>query len=132
MRLAAPEAAWEFIEPGLREVLRRTKEPWNPEDVRRQLVTGQASLWVCDDGFVVLQKLREEFSCKPYLYVWVMWFKPGKGRAVRAEVEAWLSEVALQHVGDARAVKFSSPRIGWKALEPDWEIERIIWRRKNG
>jgi len=28
-------------------------------------------------------------------------------------------------------VVFGSPRIGWKLLEPEWEIERIIWRLKE-
>jgi hypothetical protein len=121
---------WEWVKAGLEQVIRRTKERWTPTHVLQAMHEGAATLFVREDGFVVLQRLKAEWTSEPYVNVWAMWFAPGKGRLARPEVEAWLTELAIKSCGNPKALKFSSPRIGWKALEPEWEIERIIWRRK--
>jgi hypothetical protein len=124
-------AHWPRVESGLLQVTRRTRERWTPTHVLQALHEGVAELFVCDDGFAVLQRLKEGWTSEPFINVWAMWFAPGKGRLARPEVEAWLTELATKSCGNPKALKFSSPRIGWKALEPEWEIERIIWRRKK-
>lgn len=125
------EGHWSFVKSGLEQIIAITGEQWTPTHIKQALYEGAAGLFVRDDGFVIVQQAKEMWTSKPYINVWAMWFAPGKGRLARPEVEAWLSDHALKSCGDSKALKFSSPRIGWKALEPDWEIERIIWRRKK-
>lgn len=74
---------------------------------------------------MILQPQREEWSCKPFVNVWIAWFKPQQAKALRAELIAWLDQLTNKNW------KFNSPRMGWHALESECEIERIIWRRKQ-
>ena len=123
--IAEIPAAWDFVEAGLQQIIKRTGEKWTPVHVLAALNSNTAHLFVSDDGFVVLQPSREDWTAAPITNVWAMWFKPGKAKELRAELQAWLDETTQKRA------RFSSPRWGWKALEPDWEIERIIWRRKT-
>lgn len=112
------------MRPGLDQVLARTKEKWTPTHVLKALNEGWAHLFVESDGFAIIQQSKDEWTSEPHVLVWVMWFIPGKAKAKRAELIAWLDEISKKRW------KFSSPRMGWEALESECEIERIIWRRK--
>lgn len=121
---------WAFVEAGLREIIRKTGEEWSPTHVKCALYNGGAFLHVCEDGFVVVQPDREAWTGRPYMNVWAMWMKPGKGQEKRAELFAWLDEMAKSC--GLYPWKFGSPREGWALLEDkEMEIERVIWRRKN-
>ncbi len=122
---------WEFVEAGLNQIIRRTKEKWTPTHVLHALNEGRASLFVCDEGFCVLQRLADIWTAEPYLFIWCMWFKPGVAKQRRSALQDWLEDVATRTCGNPRAMEFSSPRMGWKAMEPEWEIKRIIWRRRK-
>lgn len=125
------EGHWPFVKSGLEQIIAITGEEWTPTHVRQALNEGLAALFVREDGFVVLQKLKEDWTGDPYINVWAMWFKPDRARIARAEIDAWLETEAERLCGNPKALKFSSPRLGWKALEPEWEIERIIWRKRK-
>lgn len=119
---------WDFVEAGLQKIIRKTGEKWSAAHVSQALYEGRASLFVRDDGFVVLQQLREDWTCAPYINVWAMWFKPGKAKAIHAELMTWLDEVTAKH--GCSTWKFGSPRKGWGGYE-GWEIDKVIWRRKT-
>jgi hypothetical protein len=119
---------WPRVERGLLEIIRITKEKWSPSHVKQHLWESKAQLFVCDDGFAVLQRLFEDWTSEPYLNVWAMWFEPGKAKDKRSELIAWLDAEAAR-IGCV-TWKLGSPRKGWAALD-ECEIERIIWRRKK-
>jgi hypothetical protein len=117
---------WEFVEAGLKQIIRRTGEKWTPTHVLEALNLGRAHLFIDADGFCVLQQAREDWTAMPVVHVWAMWFKPGKARAKESGIRDWLDDVT------GRKVRMSSTRTGWgRMLGPEWEIERIIWRRKR-
>ena len=119
-------ACWEFVENGLREVIRRTGEKWTPTHVLEALNYGRAHLFIDDDGFVVLQQAREDWTGTPLVHVWAMWFKPGTARAKESGLREWLDDITQKRV------RMSSTREGWgRMLGPDWEVERIIYRRRK-
>jgi hypothetical protein len=119
---------WEFVRHGLEVVIRRTGETWNPEDVRRSLVRGDTALFLRPDGFVVLERRTEFWSCAPYLNVWIAYFRPGKAKPLRAEFIAWLD--SMRALTKTEWLEFRSPREGWAGLEPDFVKVATIWRRK--
>lgn len=130
MRFVPPDdlsVHWEFVEKGLDQVLRLTKEPWTPKDIKHAIREGFASLFVCEDGFLVLQRLKAAWTSDPYVNVWVTWFKPGRAKEKRAELIAFLDDATRQSKCDWW--EFGSPREGWVGLG-ECEKVRTIWRRK--
>ncbi len=123
--------AWPEVEKGLVQIQRRVGETsWTVENVREAIETGFAGLFTCPDGFVVLHLDAEPCSKKPFLNVWLAYFKAGKAKARRAEFIAWLDHEAFRLLGNYDW-RFSSPRGGWKGIEPDCEVHMITWRRKR-
>jgi hypothetical protein len=117
---------WEFVEAGLREVIRRTGEQWTPVHVLEALNTNRAHLFISEDGFFVLQQVREDWTALPLVHVWAAWFKPGTGVARKQELQDWLDAIT------GKRVRMNSNRLGWgRMLGDGWEIERVTWRRKT-
>lgn len=126
IRAEEVDAVWNQVVKGIEVVRRLTQEPWNADDVHRQLIAGQAHLFLHPHGFLITQASREDFSCRPYVNVWIAWFEPNKAKEHRAELIAFLDEIS------GRNWKFNSPREGWTALEGlEMEVERIVYRRKK-
>lgn len=122
------DSHWPSILPGIEIVRKRTQEPWLAEDVHRALVGGNASLFRGEDGFLIVQRIPEAFSCRPFLNVWIAWFKPNKGKEMQQEIVAFLDKLVV--ATKSHTWKFNSPRRGWIALD-GCEIERITYRRKQ-
>lgn len=122
------ESHWAFVERGLNVVRSLCDEPWTADDILRCLVDEQAALYVRGDGFVILEQCNESISRRKYLNVWIMWFSPGRGKAIQREVIAWLDAMRLAH--SCEWIQFSSPRDGWAGIEPDFVRHRVIWRRQ--
>lgn len=120
-------AHWEFVEKGLNVVRAIGREPWTADNVLSHLVDQRAALYLRDDGFVILEQCNEPISGRKYLNVWVMWFQPGRGRAVRQQVTEWLDAMKAAH--SAEWIQFISVRDGWAGIEPDFVRHRTIWRR---
>lgn len=120
---------WGFVEPGLQEVLAVTKEPWTATHVEQHLRMGWARLFVCDDGFVVTQRLEAPWTAKPYLNVWVMWFRPDTAQEKLRELVAFLDDI--QRLEKCDWWEWSSPREGWRWMERLGLCQKIrtVWRR---
>jgi hypothetical protein len=111
----------------LKKVLRRCPNAtWTPEFVRQALETGQAGLFVCEGGFLILEVDYE--AGHRFLNVWIAWFKPNYAKEHRQELIAWLDEARKELA--CEWWQFSSPREGWIGIEPDCERAMTIWRRK--
>jgi hypothetical protein len=120
---------WEFVRKGLQSVLDRTQDPWTPTDVYRCLRGNRASLFLSDDGFLILSRREEEWSLEPYLLVWVGWFKKGTALPMDAELFAWLDSQA-RSIGCKR-LRIISPRLGWgKRLRGYFTLKYQTWERE--
>jgi hypothetical protein len=122
-------SVWGFVEPGLQETIALTKEPWTANHVKQHIREGHATLFVDDDGFVVLQRLKALWTSDPYVHVWVMWFKPGTAHERLKELVTWLDEITKQCKCDWW--EWASPREGWKWLERLGLCQKVktVWRR---
>lgn len=121
------ETHWAFVERGLNVVRDLCHEPWTADDMLQRLVDEKAALYRRDDGFVILEQCSEAISGRKFLNVWVMWFAPGRGKAIRREALSWLDAMKTAHA--CEWIEFSSPRDGWAGMEPDFVRHRVIWRR---
>lgn len=118
---------WESVSHGLDVIQRRCETNWQKEDVLLQLLAGGAGLFVCDDGFVILETKHQDVSRRPYLNVWIAWFRPGWLKARRAEFIAWLRQ--MQALTKTEWVEFTSPRDGWIVAD-EFECVMKTWRLK--
>lgn len=110
-------------------VIRKCGKPnWTSEAVKDRIAKGQAGLFISPDGFLILERCTEAVSEKPYLNVWLAWFKPTRAKAVRSEFVAWLDAKA-KSIG-CSFIEFSSPREGWAVIEPAFRKHMIHWRRE--
>lgn len=120
-------SAWPMVARGLRVLKNEGNVPWNEDDVRRRLMAGRAGLYVCDEGFVVLEISEERLSLLPYLNVWLMWFAPQKGMPKREAIIGWLDEMKAEK--RCAFLQFESPREGWCGIESGFTPYMTIWRR---
>ena len=109
----------------MKKVLRRCPATWTPEIIRHYIETGQAGLFVCEGGFLILEQCADVGI--PFLNVWIAWFKPNFAKAHRKELIAWLDQMRDQL--KCEWWQFSSPREGWVGIEPDCKKAMTIWRR---
>jgi hypothetical protein len=122
---------WDRVERGLQIVQKRVgRTNWTIEQVKNCILGGKAGLFLHCEGFLILEPDHEPLSFKPFLNVWLAYFRPGKAKALRAELVAWLDEQALRMTGTTDW-RFSSPREGWVGIEPDCELHMKTWRRKQ-
>jgi hypothetical protein len=124
----ALDASWPAIAYGLRQLLRRWPVEWNETDIYRRLAADKFGLYKCDDGFVILERCEQPISLAPFLHVWVMYFKPGKGKARRTSIIQWLDGLTAQM--KCRWWQFTSPRDGWFGADVGCEPVLTVWRRK--
>lgn len=121
---------WEFTEPGLQKIIERCKATWTIRDIRRHLRSGRATLFVRDEGFVVLERCTESISQEPYLNVWLMWFQNGAAAKLKDDLVAWLDAVRDQQ--RCEWWEFGSPREEWAAaMDSVCERFTTVWRRKR-
>jgi hypothetical protein len=94
------------------------------------LLCEQAALFVHPDGFVILERGKDDYTNEPHINVWIAYFKPGRAKAIRPEFVAWLDQE--QRERNCVTWKLSSPRLGWRrALEAYCDVERVVYRRKQ-
>lgn len=122
------DAAWPFVSRGLASLIRRRKPTWTELDVKRRLVAGVVGLYLADDGFAIIERCNEAVSMEPYLNVWVLWFRPGKGMPHRERIKAWLNDRQCEF----RCLwqQFDSPINGWFGVDSGFTPHTTIWRRK--
>jgi hypothetical protein len=99
-------SVWGFVKCGLVSIKQKTGEQWLTEDVYASLKSGTSQLFMFDDGFTVLQSLRNEWTNEPYLHIWAMWH--GKHEDISEDIHANLRQIA--HNIGAKSITFTSPR----------------------
>lgn len=119
---------WRYVEHGLIRIRRRCKAPWHESQIKAHLLQGRASLFIRQEGFVVLERCVEPITFEPYLNVWFMYFAPGKAYPMREELVKWLDGMKKQ----AKCCwwQFASPREEWaEVIKPYCEKVMTTWRR---
>lgn len=107
------------------EIIRKTGERWTPTHVEQQINEGWASLFVCEDGFAVLKRQKQDWTSEPFIQVWALWFKPNTAKARRDELFAWVRKITRE--AGCRYAEMGSPLKGWGRVD-ELEFVRTVWR----
>jgi len=97
---------WNAVRCGIESILDKTEEPFIPEDVYASVKTGASHLYLVDNGFVVLQNIKESYTNEPVLFVWLAYNTGDED--ITDDVLTELQKVA-KSIG-AKAVQWISPR----------------------
>lgn len=112
--------------PGLKRLLRKCPDDFTPEDVYWFLKENRATLFLLDEGFVILEVVTEPFRLKRTLCVWLLyWLKADENQEqLLAELEA-----LAKKAGCCR-IHFKSPRMGWMKKAKGFKLKLITWERE--
>jgi hypothetical protein len=114
---------WDRIKSGLTVVRERTGETWSQEDVYCAIKTNQAQLFIIDDGFLVLQSIKDQWTNEPVLHIWITYHSTLDD--VTEEFHSNLRKLA-DNIG-SKVIRFTSPRrwerkSGAKLVSHNYEI----------
>lgn len=132
-------AVWDYVKKGLDRVQEASPEHWRQEDVYAQCRYKLASLYVGYDGerrlgFFITQALKQPFSGKLYLNVWILWAEPVRGdhfadvRAFMGETMGFIDECA-KYIG-AKTIQMAG-RAGWsRYLKEYFKAQQVVYERE--
>lgn len=110
---------WPLVRDRIASLCAATNEPWLPEDVYHELLTGASHLWITPraDGFVVLSIMVAPYTRD--LHVWI-----ACNDTVARAAEFWpqLREIASAH--SCNRLMFESPR-RWERAIPGLTVRHI-------
>lgn len=115
---------WDEIRPGLEHVRQKTEAPWRAEDVYSTCLVGQASLYVGETGFVVVQAKVDPFTGEPELFIWVA-YAEGQGNIERFQDA--VDELARDH--EFTKLTMWSRRPGFERV-PGWQQVAAVYERR--
>lgn len=104
--------AWAIVKDRVARIASKLKEPWVPEDVFCELLTGNSSLYLADDnsGFVVLRVFATAYQRS--LFVWICWNDAGENRCL--DYLPQLMDIAVGN--GCSKIDWESPRKWQRAL----------------
>lgn len=67
---------WHIVKPGIEEILDDLNkdlenELWTPEDVYTSIKTGESTLWMSDEGFLVSQVQSDRYTGTKKFFLWI-------------------------------------------------------------
>jgi len=94
-------------------------------DVFHALVSGEAGLFINDDGFFILREDEGRFDKAKILFVWMaVAFKQGQNFIKEKFYLDWLEKKAKEM--KAEKIQFYSPRKGYERVLAEWKTMTIF------
>jgi hypothetical protein len=115
---------WATVKPGLDRILRKSPEPWIPEDVYAHCVSGKAGLWMAmkDNyavGFVVGYPNGNTF------HVWCAYGN------LSGDLKTWFSKVEdIAKAAGSTRIAFDSWRSGWNKKATELGFKPRSWAKE--
>lgn len=114
---------WGFVRNGLETILRKSPEPWIPEDVYVALMNNRANLWLAIEndkaiGFVVGYINQDNF------HVWCAWGD------VSGNLKQWFSELEDIARTQCTRITFDSWRPGWNRVAKELGFKPRSWAKE--
>lgn len=70
-------SVWFLVRSGLEVILEKSPDTWIPEDVYCSIRTGNAQLFMIDNGFTVIQQVNDQWSNEKTLHIWITYRSSG-------------------------------------------------------
>jgi hypothetical protein len=114
---------WGFVRNGLETILRKSPEPWIPEDVYASLVSNRANLWLAVEndraiGFVVGYVNQDNF------HVWCAYGD------LSGNLKQWFSELEDIARTQCTRITFDSWRPGWNRAAKELGFRPRSWAKE--
>ena len=115
--------SWSFVRNGLEAILRKSPEPWIPEDVYAAISNGKCTLWLAIEqdkavGFVIAYISGDNF------HVWCAWGNLGGN--LKAYFQD-LEDIARQQ---CKRITFESWRPGWNRVARELGFKPRTWAKE--
>ena len=114
---------WHRIKPALEEIQQYQEPDWIPEDIYHWVQSGQATLYVTDDGFAIVQRGQNVVTSQIYLLLLICYSWDGTQNI--KDYTAAFDELARSV--NASYLEVGSKRRGFERL--GFEIDHIVYRR---
>jgi hypothetical protein len=118
LRLADVREEWDWLSPIIDRMKGKLTQQWRREDVYAALRYDQSRLFVStinpQKAFFVVMVKFDEFTCKPYLFVWLGYCADNCGNEFYYPD---LRQIAKDF--NCETIQFSSPRQGWERRHTD-------------
>ncbi|MCO7225932.1 hypothetical protein [Pleionea sp. CnH1-48] len=123
------EECWDDIRECVEKVQKTINANWSSDDVFDYCYEGHAAVFVCDDGFIILEPKLEPFTHKKQLLLWIAYGK--KGRINLTEKYADDIMAIAKSIG-ADSVIGCSSRAGWskKAIDVGWHYCYSVYEKE--
>lgn len=116
---------WPQVLPGLKRLMRKCADDFTAEDVYWFLKESRASLFLLDDGWIVLEVSTDPFGGKRTLCVWLMYWLQAEENQ-----EQLLSDLeVIARKARCCRIHFKSPRMGWMKKAKGFKLKLITWER---
>lgn len=119
---------WHSILPGLGEALKPQQEGIWPEDVFADLKAGYSSLFLCEDGFVILRP-EPTAGARKRLLVWFAYSSSGS-----SVIRKYADDIdAIAKMLECQTVEFADPsaRRGYERVLPEgYDTAYVMWSRR--
>lgn len=124
------EQCWPWVRSGLEAVRAKSAVDWTPGQVRERIETGNAHLWVCDEGFVIWTLQTAQFTGERIFLVWIA---HGQGGGLVRKHWSQMRQLAWRC--GASEMQVRSDRRGYeRALPGGWDVREVTysWRFDSG
>lgn len=128
----ATRAVWDWVRPRLEHVLKRTGEPWLPEDIYLALKNGIAGLYVVVNGnrlfgFFVAEVVTD-LDASRHFSIWIAY---GDMKPIVKEAVPMAEKIGSSF--GCKTLRFRSPRRGWEKAYPGlFEVREVVYQRNIG
>ena len=109
---------WSWVREGLEKVRSKGHSAWLPEDIYCDCFEQRSMLWVCNNGFMVLQPNGTE------MHIWAAWLDSNNPDDLAKGLEA-AKNIAKQ--GNCTKITFSSVRKGWEVKARELGYRPRVW-----
>lgn len=122
-------AEWVWVKTGVERILEANKHlTYRPEDVYAACVSGEAVLWVTEEGFAVTTTEVDEFTNAKTLLIWIAWAKR-KGQKVGHVHTDFFLEIAKEHEYTKLEIRSNVDNVGAYLTGSGWAIDTVVYSR---
>jgi len=126
---------WDFVEQGLKTVIRKTNSNFIPADIYASILSkGLFLYWIVDDeytvGFTVISEAATSYNGTKSLYVDHVYIESKYMRnALIEDLDLAFEDLAVKC--DCTSLEFNSPRMGWgrRLRRMGWTPHTVVYKR---
>ena len=123
-------AEWEWIKPLIEKILAKTPQlTFRPEDVYAACVSGEAILWIAEEGFVVTTVEYDEYNGERTFLLWLAGAREIGMNAVRKH-QAFFENIAREAGMAKLELRSAVTDLKMYFEGGGWELDTAVYTRR--